>query len=372
MGDNPFAAAGNPFAAGAGTTAFGAASAVETSYTPPATGAWQRPQAGQPEEEEGIDEEPFTAAHLAAANQAAVPAVAPAGAQLPQHTTLTFTESTQPPPAALTGRIGQPVANGGGGPPSPPAPRVGSATDAALLGGGRQASGGSLPPAPGGETEDPSKYAFYNIKRYRTHFNVDTREVLHRIFCSVVLFFRGDFLDRIAPNPDLYGPFWVATTLIFVSAATGNYASYIHYQREHEGSGDEGVKGWYYDVDKVGGSFGLFYGYVGVVGLACYFALRWFKAGVPLAAVWCTYGYALAIYIPVSFVCVFPVKSMRWAVLGAATGVSALFILLTFRRPVHDSEAGAKALPLLLVMLGLHLGLGLALKLYFFRYAAID
>lgn len=48
--------------------------------------------------------------------------------------------------------------------------------------------------------------------------------------------------------------------------------------------------GWYYDVDKVGGSFGLFYGYVGIVGLVLYFVLRWFKAGVSLASVWCVYG----------------------------------------------------------------------------------
>ncbi len=43
-------------------------------------------------------------------------------------------------------------------------------------------------------------------------------------------------------------------------------------------------------MDKVGGSFGLFYGYVGIVGLVLYFVLRWFKAGVSLASVWCVYG----------------------------------------------------------------------------------
>lgn len=41
---------------------------------------------------------------------------------------------------------------------------------------------------------------------------------------------------------------------------------------------------------QVGGSFAIFYGYVGAVGLALYLVLRWFKAGVPLAAVWCVYG----------------------------------------------------------------------------------
>ena len=80
-------------------------------------------------------------------------------------------------------------------------------------------------------------------------------------------------------------------------------------------------------------------------------------------------GYALAVYIPIACICILPVEAMRWAVLGAATVTSGLFLLLTFRRPILDS-AGARALPLLLVLGALHLGLGLALKLYFFNYAA--
>lgn len=40
----------------------------------------------------------------------------------------------------------------------------------------------------------------------------------------------------------------------------------------------------------MGGSFGIFYGYVGVIGLAIYLVLRWFKAGISLASVWCIYG----------------------------------------------------------------------------------
>lgn len=56
-----------------------------------------------------------------------------------------------------------------------------------------------------------------------------------------------------------YGPFWIASTLVFVSAAAGNYANYIAYHRSH--SADEHTaSGWYYDVDKVGGSMALFYG----------------------------------------------------------------------------------------------------------------
>lgn len=82
-------------------------------------------------------------------------------------------------------------------------------------------------------------------------------------------------------------------------------------------------------------------------------------------------GYALAAFIPISFVCIFPVEVMRWSVVAAATAISGLFILLNFRRPVFD-HVGAKALPVYLAMLALHLGLGLALKLYFFSYSDVS
>lgn len=99
-------------------------------------------------------------------------------------------------------------------------------------------------------------------------------------------------------------------------------------------------------------------------------AAAWRAASVAPRGGCCLAGYALAVFIPVSFVCVFPVEKMRWAVLAAATGTSALFLLLSFRKPIHDS-AGAKAMPLLLIILALHLGLGLALKFYFFHYSSI-
>ena len=78
----------NPFAT---SNPFGSTSPVETSYQPPPnTGGWQRSEELRPaDEDEDYGDEPFTAAHLAAANQAAVPAVAPAAGS--QHGTLTFT-----------------------------------------------------------------------------------------------------------------------------------------------------------------------------------------------------------------------------------------------------------------------------------------
>ena len=46
-----------------------------------------------------------------------------------------------------------------------------------------------------------------------------------------------------------YGPFWIATTLVFVTAVTGNYASYVSHNRHQTKTGSE-TQAWYYDIDK--------------------------------------------------------------------------------------------------------------------------
>jgi hypothetical protein len=46
-----------------------------------------------------------------------------------------------------------------------------------------------------------------------------------------------------------YGPFWIATTLVFLSAVFGNLSNYISWKRHH--SGDPNPSAWFYDVDKV-------------------------------------------------------------------------------------------------------------------------
>ena len=56
---------------------------------------------------------------------------------------------------------------------------------------------------------------------------------------------------------------------------------------------------------------------------------------------WYAVGYALSIYIPISFVCVVPYEAVRWAMIAVATVLSGLFLLLNFKGPIFD-VAGAK------------------------------
>ena len=55
--------------------------------------------------------------------------------------------------------------------------------------------------------------AFWTITYYQPLFDVDTVQVLNRIKGSLLPRPRGAFFELIAANPDLYGPFWIATTV---------------------------------------------------------------------------------------------------------------------------------------------------------------
>ncbi len=212
--------------------------------------------------------------------------------------------------------------------------------------------------------EEHMVHSRLSIKRYRGFFDVTTREVGSRI-CRSLLFWKNDFLDRLDHNPDLYGPFWIASTLVFVSAAAANTAGYIAHRQESSSSG------WYYDVDKVFGSLAIFFGYVGGVGMLSWAGMKYFNGSTApsLATIWCIYGYALSIFVPISVACVMPSNAARWAFVMSATAVSAIFLVQSLKVfMVNGAVEGGKGVPLLALVAAAHAGLGLALKFVFFDY----
>jgi hypothetical protein len=60
---------------------------------------------------------------------------------------------------------------------------------------------------------------------YAQFFDVDTSAVLSR--CWAALFPRANFLDVLEGNPDLYGPFWIATTVVLILFLGGTISQYI-------------------------------------------------------------------------------------------------------------------------------------------------
>lgn len=85
-------------------------------------------------------------------------------------------------------------------------------------------------------------------------------------------------------NPDLYGPFWIATTVVVILFLTGTISQYL---------AREGKTHFAYDFTLLSGAAGLIYGYTFVIPVALWGALRWFKSeSANLLECVTLYGYA--------------------------------------------------------------------------------
>jgi hypothetical protein len=76
----------------------------------------------------------------------------------------------------------------------------------------------------------------FTIDFFQGYFEITTNELLHRLLTSLIPFNRK-FYQTYKQKPDLYGPFWIYTTLIMILSIAGNYSLYL--QSTDMGSGKE-------------------------------------------------------------------------------------------------------------------------------------
>eukprot|EP00798_Chlamydomonas_sp_ICE-L_P027110 gene27110-2335_t len=262
-----------------------------SSTTAAAPGAWGAPassQRGWPERDD------------------LVPAVLPASDMPFTASDLAFTETTAVP-VGVSGRIG--------------AENKGASSGTG--GGGPMRDDGSRPLL--ASAEDTTQYGFWNLRRYRPYFNVDTQEVMWRVGNSLVGALRPNFMEVTNEAPDLYGPFWVATTLVFVTAVAGNFSSYLAWLHNSKLASvdDPTATVWYADATKYTRSPRL---------KALFIAMLVDDGGTPT-------GYSLSIFVPVSLLCILPVNWLRWLLVMVSTVMSGGFLMMNFRKTFTEVAA---------------------------------
>jgi hypothetical protein len=234
---------------------------------------------------------------------------------------------------------------------------------AGLVSGGSGGSGGDgrpSSPAPAPAPQAPGNYSWYQIEYYRYLFNVDTKEVLQRLFKSLIPW-PPNFIEIVRSNPDLYGPFWITTTVVFLMAAMGNFGSYLD-AVVHDCTND-----WDYKFSVVSVGALAVYGYNIIVPLILWIMSRCLEINITLLDALCIYGYALFIYIPAAILSPIPSSIARWILVAIACGISTTFLVGNFFR---ELKANVKyGLFIVLGIAALHLGLALVVRLYFFQVA---
>lgn len=182
------------------------------------------------------------------------------------------------------------------------------------------------------EGAQQAKVSMFQIEFYQQFFNVDTSEVVERIYKSVVpRKVTNNYLKtHLGVNPDMYGPFWITATLIFAIGISGNIANFF----QHEHTAD--FK-WHYNFHLISVAATCIIMYVSVMPAVIWATLKSTMnvdqqdidldiesaPYVPsLLTLICVYGYSLSAYVPVSILWTIQFSFLQWVLVITAALVS--------------------------------------------------
>ncbi|EIM87379.1 Yip1-domain-containing protein [Stereum hirsutum FP-91666 SS1] len=219
--------------------------------------------------------------------------------------------------------------------------------------------------------DQPRSSSFWSLDYYQSYFDIDTKTVLSRCLTTLYPLHPSYTSAHLVPSPDLYGPFWTLTTLIFTLFITSSLASSIvAYLSSQEVD---------YDFALLSTAVGLVYAYGMGVPVLLWGVLRYWGVGgagegmegwglVEALGVW---GYGMFVWIPVSILCVIPIALVRWILTGIAFAFSGYFLVANVY-PVLASTDNKSTRLLIILIAALHAGIALAFKVLFFSYYVVD
>lgn len=222
---------------------------------------------------------------------------------------------------------------------------------------GRKGAPSGLPPPATAPSSSSGKRFLWSISFYSQFFDVDTSAVLQR--CWAALFPRANFLDVLEGNPDLYGPFWIATTVVLILFLGGTISDWLS---------TRGTAPFAYDFRLLSGSAGLVYGYTLFIPVVLFLALRYFGSeSANLLECWALYGYSNLIWIPVAVISWSSIEILNWTFVAVGFGMSVAFLLRNLY-PVLSATDRQVSKVLLIIVVVLHAGLAITIKILFFAH----
>ncbi|SCV73943.1 BQ2448_6373 [Microbotryum intermedium] len=189
-----------------------------------------------------------------------------------------------------------------------------------------------------------------NLDFYTGYFDVDTVTVLTR--GAKTFLPREDYVGEVLLGvPDLYGPFWIPTTLIFslflISSLSASVEAYL--------AGEQ----YTYDFTRLGAAVSLVYMYCLGLPFIIWGALKYWAGSTERSAVEVVslYGYQATIWIWLTLI---PYSPLRAVLVLIATALSGAFLLHNLY-PVITTAPNVSSRVLLIVIAVLHLVLAIAM-----------
>ena len=186
----------------------------------------------------------------------------------------------------------------------------------------------------------------------RPYFKVTFNDVKSRIIKSFMPI-NNSFFDIALEHPDLYGPFWIYTTLIYVIAAGGALSYYF----------TNSVNNYFQAFVPVAGSILYCFGFGFPLVLWLY--MKILKIEMKYVTLVCLYGYSLTCFIPVLILCASGFSWVQWILLIYGICNSSIFVLINIYNYIRSLDEKRKY-----TFFGIFCGgqfiLFLILKFYFF------
>eukprot|EP00768_Dysnectes_brevis_P001148 gnl/Dysnectes_brevis/1275_a1429_4363.p1 GENE.gnl/Dysnectes_brevis/1275_a1429_4363~~gnl/Dysnectes_brevis/1275_a1429_4363.p1 ORF type:complete len:299 (+),score=79.66 gnl/Dysnectes_brevis/1275_a1429_4363:43-897(+) len=231
-------------------------------------------------------------------------------------------------------------------PPSHVAPHAPTPSAPAPVGGSTVETDERLFPTSGVMDRVPEGISrFFKLAFYQQFFDVSTTDFKDRAL-QVMLFWKSDFLTQVAAaKPDLWGPFWISTTLIFLLFFCSQL--YIIFS--------SGVMSW----ALLSFATTALYGYTIIAPLVVSILGWFFEADLTFIVLLCIYGYSLLPLLPATILLPFGALIPKGFITGlfiVMVGWSAAFLFMNLRKYFMALQRGDKLYWIMLgVVVGSHL-----------------
>ena len=168
--------------------------------------------------------------------------------------------------------------------------------------------------------------------------------------------------DAGEKTADIYGPFWICTTLWITIGIVGNFVS----KMEHTKSGTE--TDWHYDFKEASVACITVYTFTTLVSALVWGIMKWKAVPAAFQDVLCLYGYSMFTPFIAAILCGVPNAYFQLGVCAVAGLWSTFYLLANFWRLWRTTLAGPWFTGIVALVVFCQVGLTLSLKFYFFNY----
>lgn len=204
-------------------------------------------------------------------------------------------------------------------------------------------------------SKDKEHYHFYQSGYYQQWFDIDTTDVLKRMFWGLIPFF-GNFFDQIDENQDLYGPIWISLSVVFLTFFSGSLGGMV--------SGT-------YEYIKLSVITGTVLVYLIVIPIILYLVMRCgLKIKHPITKYFCLFGYSYTAYLITIPLCAIQVLYVQIPLICIGCIFQSMTVLKNLFQLMYTGEKKNMILVLVVLAVLLVINLGVAAVMIYCVYSA--